>query len=524
MSQLATVSGIQAPQVDQQSLMLMRWQYECSLLEFMKSMWRFVEPVAFVSNWHVESICDHLEAVMNGELKKGLLINCPPRHMKSLGVNVFFPAFVWAQDPDPDKIGHGFSVQPGTHRGPGCKFMHLSYDARLSRRDSVKCRQIIRSPLYQQIWGDRFQLRSDQDEKSRFDNLQGGFRFATSETGLVTGEGADIVVFDDPHNVRTMSDDVRQETIRFWDEAMPSRLNDQENGVFIVVMQRVHENDLSGHILATELGWTHLCLPAIYEANHPFPMQTNIIRRSTGRIWSDPRSAGEPLWKEKFPLPALQRMAKDEQMTGHVAAGQLQQRPTAREGGLFKRSWFEVVKAIPAPAQFHRVRAWDLAGTSDKTHDPDFTVGLRMCRDPITGILYIDSVLRERWSPAEVERNMLALASSDGYGTLIRIPQDPGQAGKFQVRYFATKLSGYRIRIEPETVSKENRADAFAAQCEVGNVKLVDPLNRWSKTFIEELCAFPNGAHDDMVDAASAAFRALVSTPNTPLQGRYSDR
>ena len=122
---------------------------------------------------------------------------------------------------------------------------------------------------------------------------------------------------------------------------MPSRLNDQEHGMFIVIMQRVHERDLSGHILTTEMGWTHLCLPAVYEPKHPHPIRTSVIRKSTGNVWTDPRKEGEALCgPRRFSLEALQRMAKDEALSSHMAAGQSAARPTAREGGLFKREWF----------------------------------------------------------------------------------------------------------------------------------------------------------------------------------------
>ena len=131
----------------------------------------------------------------------------------------------------------------------------------------------------------------DQNQKTRFDNTAGGYRISTSESGVVTGEGGDIIIFDDPHNVQKIGGDsevARENTLRFWDEAMSSRLNDQQNGVFVVIMQRVHENDLAGHILKTEIGWTHLCLPAVFEANHPFPIRTSVKRKSSG---GDPGAA-----------------------------------------------------------------------------------------------------------------------------------------------------------------------------------------------------------------------------------------
>ena len=162
------------------------------------------------------------------------------------------------------------------------------------------------------------------------------FHYEFGRPWVITGEGGDIIVFDDPHNVRAIggaSNAAREKTLRFWDESMPSRLNDQEHGTFIIIMQRVHERDLSGHVLESELGWTHLCLPAVSETRHPHPMRTSVIRKATGQIWADPRKEGEALWPQKFPVEALQRIAKSEFMSSHMAAGQLQQRPTAREGG-----------------------------------------------------------------------------------------------------------------------------------------------------------------------------------------------
>ena len=358
--------------------------------------------MAFTGNWHIEAICEHLEAVADWQINR-LLINMPPRHMKSLGANVFFPAWIWAQNPNPeDDPRYPFAIRRNSWRGPGVKFMHLSYEGKLATRDGVKCRQVITSPQYRRLWGLRFQMRPDQNQKTRFDNLAGGHRISTSEGGVITGEGGDIIVFDDPHNVRAIggaSNVAREKTLRFWEESMPSRLNDQAHGAFIIIMQRVHERDLSGHVLKSELGWTHLCLPAIYESRHPHPIRTSVIRKAAGQIWSDPRKEGEALWPQKFPVAALQRMAKNELMSSHMAAGQLQQRPTAREGGLFKRAWFDnPVKLVPWE-RLNLVRAWDLASASDPSIDPDYTVGLLMGRDRDTKMLYVIDVIRGQVQP-----------------------------------------------------------------------------------------------------------------------------
>lgn len=176
-------------------------------------------------------------------------------------------------------------------------------------------------------------------------------------------------------------------------------------------------------------------------------------------------------------------------------------------GGLFKRQWF-ANPAKRAPDDLELVRAWDFASSVEGTGDPDYTVGLLMGRHPVTQLIYVIDVIRARMTPGEREQRVKSTAAFDGDETPIRIPQDPGGAGKFEAHHFAGLLQGYPVSIEPEQGTKERRADPFAAQCEHGIVKLIE--GQWNQAFIDELCAFPNGAHDDQVDAASAAFRALM--------------
>jgi len=484
--------------------------YESSLLEFTKGFWPCVEPGAFLGNWHIEAICEHLEAAADRQVGRGLLINVPPRHMKSLAANVFFPAWLWAQNPNPDNDpNYALQIRRNAWRGPGVKLMHLSYGSRLANRDSVKCRNIICHPAYQHLWGDRVQLQPDQNQKARFDNRQGGCRISTSETGTITGEGGDIIIFDDPHNIRDLSDANREATLLFWDEAMQSRLNDPQAGVFVVVMQRVHERDLSGYILATEMNWTHLCLPARYERDHPFPIRTTVQRKATGEIWKDPRQEGEPLWPEKFSVEALQRIAKDQEMSSHMAAGQLQQRPTAREGGLFKRVWFEhPVSHVLHHDRLRLCRAWDTASSVNVAADPDYSVGALLGYDSDLAMFYVLDIIRGRYSPAELEKLVKQTAILDGPNCRIVIPKEPGSQSAFFAAYMVSKLAGYLVSTEPESGNKGWRAEAFASQCEQGFVRLAQAP--WNKSYVDELCAFPNGAHDDQVDATCASFRALT--------------
>jgi hypothetical protein len=212
----------------------------------MRQAWVIVEPsTPFVPGWHIDCIVEHLEAVTRGQIRN-LIINVPPRHMKSLLVSVFWPAWEWI-------------------RWPERRWLYASYSAQLSIRDSVKCRRLIESPWYRSRWADRFALTSDQNTKGRFDNDRSGYRIATSVGGSATGEGGDRIVCDDPNNVNEVeSDSVRKATNDWFDVVMSTRVNDPKTTAKVVVMQRCHEQDLSGHLLE-QGGWEHLCLPAEYE-------------------------------------------------------------------------------------------------------------------------------------------------------------------------------------------------------------------------------------------------------------------
>lgn len=242
--------------------------------EFIRQAWPVVEPAtAFVPGWHLDAISDHLQAVSRGHIRN-LLINMPPRHMKSLAVAVFWPAWEWI-------------------RWPERRWLFSSYALSLSIRDSVKCRRLIQSSWYRFRWGHRFQLTGDQNAKERFENNRTGYRLATSVGGAATGEGGHRVICDDPHNVNEAeSDTVRQGVIDWWDQVMSTRLDDLRTGAKVIVMQRVHERDLSGHVLA-QGGYEHLCLPAEFEGR----------RRRTSIGWCDPTRMAQKRWCRR-PGPA----------------------------------------------------------------------------------------------------------------------------------------------------------------------------------------------------------------------------
>lgn len=256
-----------------------REQAERNLPEFIRQAWPVIEPgTTFIDNWHIDCIGEYLEAVNRGQITR-LIVNMPPRHMKSLEITVCYPAWTWVKHPER-------------------RFIKVSYSDSLSRKHNVLTRDIIQSPWYTANWGDRFSLKDDVNRQNEFKNTHQGLMFSTSVGGALTGEGGDCIILDDPQNpLQANSETEREATIAFFKNTLQSRLNDPKTGVFIIVMQRLHEKDLTGHILAEDLGYTHLCLPA--EAPQrtiiTFPVSGREVIREEGDILNPQRFDKETL-------------------------------------------------------------------------------------------------------------------------------------------------------------------------------------------------------------------------------------
>lgn len=442
-----------------------------SFAEFVKMTWPVLEPASELKwGWSLDAICEHLEAVTKGDIKR-LLMNVPPGCMKSLLTGVLWPAWEW-----------------GPQGRPGMRYLGTAHKQDLAVRDNLKCRRLIQSDWYQQRWP--LKLTGDQNAKTKFENDYTGFREAMAFTSM-TGSRGDRVILDDPLSVdHANSDaDLRAAELTFT-EALPTRVNNDESAI-VVIMQRLHEKDTSGIILKRDLGYVHLCLPMRFEAER---------KCVTSIGFEDPRTYdGELLFPERFPEATVSSLEKT--MGSYAAAGQLQQRPAPREGGMFKRAWFPVVRAVPAGTRF--VRGWDLAATEGAG---DWTVGVKIGRQK-NGRFIIASVVRDRKSSAGVERLLINTASQDGYECKISIPQDPGQAGKAQTSYLIQQLAGYTVTSSTESGDKVTRAGPLAAQAEAGNVDILE--GDWNDAFFDEITIFPNGTKDQ-TDAASRAFNELV--------------
>lgn len=334
-----------------------RQSSEGGLMHFVRYFWSVLEPGRpMVEGWVIEAICLHLEAVTFGDIKR-LLINVPPGFMKSMLVNVFFPAWEW-----------------GPMRQPQTRYVSFSYGSHLTERDNAKFRDLVNSPEYQELWGDRFNVTKDGEVKVGNDKT--GWKFASSVGGVGTGERGDRVLLDDAHNVREAeSDPVRTSTVNFFRESMSNRLNDLTKDAIIVIMQRVHENDVSGEIMShDELGYVKLVIPMEYESHR---------HCSTEIGWSDPRTEeGELAWPERFPPETLAEF----KTRPYMWAGQYQQAPEPRGGGIIKRHYWQYYdydkqvefgvaphsnkNIIKYPAFDYVVASLDSAYTEKEENDP----------------------------------------------------------------------------------------------------------------------------------------------------------
>ena len=235
-----------------------------SLTEFVKQAWPILEPTTPLHwNWHLDAICEYLEAVAAGEITR-LIINLPPRSGKSILASVMWPAWVWA-------------------RQPSTRWLCASYSAILANKLSTDRRSVITSPWYQQRWP--IQLAADQNQKSEFGNTGRGHMIATSVSGSATGRGGDFIVADDLQNPEMAESAAERETVnRFFDETLTTRLDDKRRGRMVVIQQRTHQADLTGHLLE-QGGWTQLCLPAEFERRTAIAMPRSgreVVRRCSG--------------------------------------------------------------------------------------------------------------------------------------------------------------------------------------------------------------------------------------------------
>lgn len=410
----------------------------------------------YVWDWrHLRFIQSQLDRVTNGEIDR-LMIFLPPRHGKSEMVTVRYP--VWRMERDP-KI----------------RVIIGAYNQTLAEMFSRRSRAIA---------NERIKLSVARNVAEDWETDAGGGYRAVGVGGGITGRGGNLIIIDDPVKNRAEANSAAyRESVWNWykDDLYTRR---EPGAAIILIMTRWHNDDLAGRILESENkdDWTVVNLPALAEEN-------DLLGREPGAALCPDRFNEEEI-------------ADIHKVLGNSFYALYQQRPTAQEGGMFKRQWFTSIISRP-PATATRIRYWDKAG-SDAAGD--YTAGVKISLD-LNGFYTVEDVIHGQWSIFDRERIIRQTAELDGVDTQIWIEQEPGSGGKDSALSTIRNLAGFTVHADRPTGDKSTRAEPFAAQCEAGNVRLVQ--GEWIAAYLTELTGFPFGKNDDMVDASSGAFNKL---------------
>ena len=432
-------------------------------------------------NWHLEVIAAKLTAVREGRIRR-LIINLPPRHLKSLMASIAFPA--WC-------LGHD----------PTAQLLCVSYAQDLADKLARDCRAIMISPWYRQVF--RTRLAPHRQAVQEFITTQQGYRLATSTGGVLTGRGADIIIIDDPLKPEEALSAAQRHACNEWyDHTLYSRVNDKQRGAIIIVMQRLHEDDLVGHVLEQE-DWDVVRFPAIAEMDETHEVQTIFGRRSFAR------RQGEALHPGREPLDTIDRIRRT--IGEYNFAGQYQQSPAPLGGGLVKAHWFKRHSAKNLPETFDRiVQSWDTANKA--TELSDFSVcttwGVKG-KD-----LFLIGLFRRRLEYPDLKRAVRE--QQDLYNAQVVLIEDKASGTQLIQELIADRC--YGITSYQPTTDKIMRLHAQTALIENGFVSIPESAP-WLDEYLHEVSVFPNGKHDDQVDL-TAQFLDWFKRP-FPAQGWY---
>ncbi|MEQ1790519.1 MAG: phage terminase large subunit [Rickettsiales bacterium] len=443
----------------------MEWWYdglvEGDFTTFIGKTLRTVDPSAeYLPNWHIDLIAEYLEAARKSEITR-LIINMPPRSLKSVCVSVAWPAWI---------LGHD----------PKSRIIAASYAASLSLKHSLDCRLLVSSPWYQKVFP-KVKLTHGQNEKHKFVTTRRGFRIASSVGASVVGEGGNFLIIDDPISpAQAMNKHWRGHVNSWFDHTFSTRLDNKKKGVIVLVMQRLHADDLSGYLLAKG-GWEHLSLPAV--ATQPHNYNFGIVTKSV--------AAGELLHPARENLLLIER-AKIE-LGSSAFAAQYQQQPLPDEGGMVKKNWISRYASLPIiPEKI--VQSWDTAIKSGAENDASVCLtfvefeGRSYLQDARVMRLEYPDLKRIFYSHSEEYKPDAILLEDKASGQ--QLLQDARRETHLPI-----------IAIRPKT-DKITRFAAVCAMIEAG--KLVLPQQApWLTDFEAELFAFPSSSHDDQVDALS---------------------
>lgn len=545
---------------------LCRERYEEDFLSFVEAAWPSIDPSEYKSCWAIDALCEHLQAVADGEISR-LLVNFPPRCGKTNVTSICFPAWVWARS------------HLSFRSGPQVRFLCGSYNHDLALGNSNMSRRLIMSRWYQSLWGSRFFLQSDQNTKTKFDTSKGGSRYSTSVSGSLLGIGGDVILVDDPHNTESVeSESERANVLRWWKEISGTRLNDPKQSALIVIMQRLHQEDVSGIILGGDSSseWVHLCIPMEYD--WPRHCVTSIgwqdprglddeddplvliddaglryPRDAEAQLILDTEREGELMWKERFGEREVSLMKME--LGPYMASGRLQQIPTPKEGGIFRKEWWGLWE--PADGKFPTfeliVASLDGAFTEDEENDPSalsvwgtfvhpetkkhsimlifaWRKHLAFSAERCERLAIETMIDGKHWLPEVVvpgmiedevkRRNARFRRRTMNKWGLVEHAQDTCSLYKADLLLIENKASGrpaaqeianryglQRFSIQMCEPKGDKVARALSVQPIFAQGLVYAPEREWSAMVLDEMEVFPKGSRDDLTDTATQAMK-----------------
>jgi len=437
----------------------------------------------YLDNWHIDVICDELMNVLDGKQNR-LIINIPPRYMKSIICSVAFPAFI---------LGHN----------PKATIIAVSYADELASKLALDCKKVIESEWYQDIFpGTR--LSKYKKSINDFETTKGGCRYATSVCGILTGRGGDYIIIDDPIKpIDANSVLVREKTNDWYGSTLYSRLNNKNTGKIIVVMQRLHEDDFTGYLLRTDDSFKHIKMPAIAEEDETWTVKNRITFKE--RVISRKKNA--PLHPEREDLSKL--LQNKNNMGEYDFAGQYQQNPAPRDGGIIKRKWFRFYSPDKLWKSIENgeievmsiIQSWDTANKIDECND--YSVCLTVLRDKDQNN-YILNCYREKLEFPDLIKKIIQLhdMAKEKYKHRIEVLIEDKASGTQIIQTLNNSHTIYPKPIKPE-YDKETRLMAISHLIENGSCLFPNDKPHWWLDFEAELLRFPRGKYDDQCDALS---------------------
>lgn len=446
---------------------------EMSYFEFFKEAFKVVEPAVELDiNWHHKYVCQLLqkeaERIINDEPKtEDLIINVPFRASKSLMCTILFPVWCWIKDPK-------------------LRFITASYSASLSVEHSAKSRDVIQSKWFQENWGDLFVIKPDQNTKHHYVNDHTGNRRATSVGGTVTGAGASIIIVDDPISPKQAASQAERTQANDWyNTTLYSRLDNPRTGVRIIIMQRLHEDDLSGYLLRNNPdSYKHVCIPA---ESSKILSPKGLLKFYNNDLFWDTRFSRKILQDYKY------------QLGSYEYAGQLQQQPAPADGGIIKKEWFNVVRSLREESLMTWNFVIDPAYTSKENNDPSAL----LCYSIYENEYYIRCVEEKYMEFPELVKYIQLFCERNGYDRRSKIYVEPKASGKSIVQTLKRNTRLNIIESKPPSKDKVARISDVVNIIESGRVNIIEGM--WNDNFLSQCAQFPNARHDDMVDCLQIA-------------------